>query len=729
MEDKPWLKLGLTSEEYRLICQELGREPNFCELSMFSVMWSEHCSYKHSKSSLRLFPVSGERVLQGPGENAGVIDLGGGWAVAFKIESHNHPSAVDPYQGAATGVGGIVRDIFTMGARPVALVNSLRLGPLNSARSRHLFKGIVAGVAGYGNGLGLPVVAGEVGFESCYEGNPLVNAMCVGVLPVEQLIRGKASEPGKLVALAGAPTGRDGIHGVTFASEELAPKAETSVHIGDPAAGKLLMEACLELARRKLVLGMQDLGGAGLTCAATEMAARAGTGMELSLDTVPLKDGSMAAYEIAISESQERMLMVLDPEHEQEAAKVFADRGLHFNIIGKVTDDRLVRIKHRGRVVAEVPASSVAGGAPEYSPALQEPEYYRQLAGFNLEQLPPDPDLNQVLKKMLGSPDAASRQWVWEQFKYPEGHQVIQGPGEEAAIIRLPETGQGIAVTVDGNSRLVYLDPYLGGMSAVAEATRNLACVGARPLGITDGLNFGNPERPEVYWQFRRAIEGIAEACRALQVPVVGGNVSFYNEVAGKAIYPTPVVGAVGLLENPGISCQIAFNRSSDIIYLLGSSRVSLGGSLYVKICHHRVAGTPAEIDLKLERLLQEMLYQAIRQQILSSAHDLSEGGLAVTLAECCLQGNTGASVSLSGGTCPRTALFGEGPSRVLVSVHPDKQEKLQDLAKEYKIPLTKLGQVGGHRLVINFGGQPAINLMIEEIGSIYREVIGCLMS
>ncbi|HHX88146.1 MAG TPA: phosphoribosylformylglycinamidine synthase subunit PurL [Firmicutes bacterium] len=729
-EDKRWLKLGLTDKEYRLICKDLGREPNFCELSMFSVMWSEHCSYKHSKSSLRLFPVTGERVLQGPGENAGVIDLGSGWAVAFKIESHNHPSAVDPYQGAATGVGGIVRDIFTMGARPVALLNSLRLGPLSSSRSRYLFKGIVAGVADYGNGLELPVVAGETGFENCYEGNPLVNAMCVGVLPVEQLIRGKAPEPGNLVALAGAPTGRDGIHGVTFASEELAPEAaETAVHIGDPAAGRLLMEACLELARRKLVLGMQDLGGAGLTCAATEMAARSGTGMEISLDPVPLKEENMAAYEIAISESQERMLLVLAPEHEQEAAKVFKSRGLNFNTIGKVTGDGFVRIKYRDRAEAEVPASSVAEGAPEYSPPVQEPEYYRRLAGFNAEQLPPEQDLNQVLKQLLESPDAASREWIWRQFSSFGDHQVVQGPGGDAGIIRLSETGQGIAVTVDGSSRLVYLDPYLGGMFAVAEATRNLSCVGAKPLGITDGLNFGNPERPEVYWQFRRAVEGVAEACRVLQVPVVGGNVSFYNEVDDKAIYPTPVVGAVGLLEDPQASCQIAFNRSSDIIYLLGSPRVSLGGSLYLKICHHLVAGTLAEIDLKLEKSLQEVLYRAIRRQALSSAHDLSEGGLAVTLAECCLQGNTGATVSLPGDICPRLALFGEGPSRVLVSLHPDKEEDLQALALEHGIPLIKLGQVGGDRLVIISGGQTAVDLAVEEIGRIYREVIGCLMS
>ncbi len=732
MEDKPWLKLGLTGEEYRLICRKMGREPNFCELSMFSVMWSEHCSYKHSKSSLRLFPVSGERVLQGPGENAGVIDLGEGWAVVFKIESHNHPSAVEPYQGAATGVGGIVRDIFTMGARPVALINSLRLGPLNGARNRYLFKGMVAGIADYGNALELPVIAGEVGFENCYEGNPLVNAMGVGVLPVDQLVRGKASEPGKLVALAGAPTGRDGIHGVTFASDELAPGTEAAIHIGDPSAGKRLMEACLELARRKLVLGMQDLGGAGLTCAATEMAARAGTGMELSLDTVPLKEEGMASYEIVISESQERMLLVLDPENEPAAAKIFTDRGLNFNVIGKVTADPLVQIRHQGRLVAQVPAADVAGGAPEYSPPVQEPQYYRQLAGFDPEQLPEEPDLNRVLKKILGSPDAAGREWVWEQFKYPENHQVVKGPGEDAGIIRLPETGQGIAVAVDGNSRWVYLDPYLGGMLAVAEATRNLTCVGARPLGITDGLNFGNPERPEIYWQFRRAIEGMAEACRILQAPVVGGNVSFYNEATGGSIYPTPVVGAVGLLEDPDIHCQIAFSSVSDIIYLLGPFRVSLGGSLYLKICHDRIAGKPAEIDLELEKRLQEMLCRAIDQQILSSAHDLSEGGLAVTLAECCLQGNIGATVSFSGEISSlRSVLFGEGPSRVLVSVNPDRQEKLQALAKEYNIPLTELGQIGGYRLVISAGAgvQPVIDLPVDEMESIFREVIGCLMS
>ena len=728
MDNKPWLKLGLSSEDYRSIKEEMGREPNYCELSMFSVMWSEHCSYKHSKSCLRLLPVSGKGVLQGPGENAGVVDLGEGWAVVFKIESHNHPSAVDPYQGAATGVGGIVRDIFTMGARPVALINSLRLGPLSSERNRRLFKGIVAGVAGYGNGLGLPVIAGEVGFESCYDGNPLVNAMAVGVIPVDRVVRGSAPAPGKLVALAGAPTGRDGIHGATFASEELAPEAETAVHIGDPAAGKLLMEACLELAGRRLVLGMQDLGAAGLTCAATEMAARSGMGMEISLDRVPLKAENMADFEIAISESQERMMLVLDPDREQEAAKVFEDRGLHFSVIGRVTEDGLVRISHQGRVVAQVPAAAVAGGAPEYSPPLQEPDYYRQLAGFDPEQLPPEKDFNRVLLQMLGSPDGAGKDWVWEQFDLPQDPPVVLGPGEEAGVIRLAETGQGIAVAVDGNSRMAYLDPYLGGALAVAESTRNLACVGARPLGITDGLNFGNPERPEVYWQFRRTIEGMAAACRALQVPVVGGNVSFYNEVAGEAIYPTPIVGAVGLLENPDAPCPMAFKPGSDIIYLLGSAQVSLGGSLYLKVCHDRIAGRPAGLDLELEKALQEMLCRAVEEQILSSAHDLAEGGLAVTLAECCLRGEIGATLSLAGEACLRTALFGEGPSRVLVSVAPAKKEKLEDLAKEYKIPLTRLGLVGGQRVKINFDGKAALDLKLEEAGSVYREVIGCLM-
>jgi len=726
-----WRRLGLNDGEYERICADLGREPNRVELNMYSVMWSEHCSYKHSKSTLRLFPTSGPRVLLGPGENAGVVDIGGGWAVAFKIESHNHPSAIEPYQGAATGVGGIIRDIFTLGARPVALLNSLRFGSLEDARVRYLFDNVVAGIGGYGNCIGIPTVAGEIAFEPCYQDNPLVNAMCVGLLPVEKLVLGQAPGAGNLVVLVGARTGRDGIHGVTFASEELSEASaerRPAVQVGDPFLEKLLLEASLEVIAGGLAVGVQDLGGAGLTCAVTETAARSGSGMELELDKVPLREAGMSPLEIMVSESQERMLFIIEPGRFNDAAKVFRRWGLSFAVIGRVTADGWITVKHGGRTVARVPAASVAGGAPLYEPDSREPEYYRERQSVDPLDYPAVEDCTEALLEVLGSPDVASKQWVWRRYDYMVRTCTVQGPGGDAAVIRLRETGQALALAVDGNGRHTYLDPYRGGMMAVAEATRNLACTGAEPIGITDCLNFGNPEKPEIFWQFRRAVEGMSEACRVLEVPVVGGNVSFYNEVEGEAIYPTPVVGAVGLLENPDQQCDIAFKKAGDLLYLAGSSTVSLGGSQFIKVIHQAVAGSLPPVDLALEKRLQKLLVQAVRAGLLSSAHDLSDGGLAVALAESCIAGGLGAQVTLPGHPRPELPLFGEGPSRAIVSVKAAAREKLLALAAKLEVPLLFLGEVGGDKLSISVTHVPVVDVTIFELKKIYEESIPCIM-
>ncbi len=733
MNDPNWRALGLTAAEYEQIRDDLGRDPNDVELNIYSVMWSEHCSYKHSRAVLGLLPGAGPRVLQGPGENAGVVDLGDGWAVAFRVESHNHPAAVEPYQGAATGVGGIIRDIVAMGARPVALLNSLRFGPPQDERGRALVGGVVAGVASYGNTTGIPVVAGEIYFEDCYAGNPLVNAMGVGLLPAARLVRGIAAGAGNRVLLAGSRTGRDGIHGVTFASEELALAVEDEgravpVQKGDPFLGKLLLEACLEAAEKELLVGMQDLGGAGLACATTETAARAGTGMEIDLDRVPLREEGLQPFEILLSESQERMLLIVTPENITATEEIFNRWGVPLAVLGTVTGDGIVRVKYRGAAVAAVSAAGVAGGPAAFCRQDLESAAPENRTAGDPGLLPPGPDLEQAFCMVLGSLNAASKEWAWRRYHYADGGRVLQGPGGDAALVRLQETGGALAVTIDGNGRQVFLDPYLGGMLAVAEATRNLACTGAEPLGITDGLNFGSPENPEVFRQFRQAVEGIAAACRALEVPVVGGNVSFYNETGGEAIYPTPVIGAVGYLADPERACGVAFRRAGDALLLLGARCVSLGGSEYLKTCHDRVDGTPAPLDLDLEKALQGLLRRAAAEGLIASAHDLSDGGLAVALAESCLAGGVGARIDLPLEKEARLTLFGEGPSRVLVSLPRAALKPFLVLAREAAVPVVELGEVGGDALVVSAGGCPLLRVGVATMDRLYREALPALM-
>jgi len=724
--DKIWRKLGLTDREYSMIVGQLGREPNAVELNMYSVMWSEHCGYKHSKSSLKLFPTGGPRVVQGPGENAGVLDIGDGYAAVFKIESHNHPSAVEPYQGAATGVGGILRDIFTMGAQPIAFLNSLRFGPLEDDHSRYLFDGVVSGIGGYGNCVGIPTVAGEIYFEPCYRGNPLVNVMCVGVMPLERMVLGKACGIDNLVVLAGARTGRDGIHGVTFASEVLSDQSEEdrpAVQVGDPFLGKLLIDATLEAVDNKLVAGVQDFGGAGLTCALTETASRAGTGLEIELEQVPLREEGLQPFEILTSESQERMLFIVDPKNLDALEEVFRRRELQLSVLGRVTGDGIVVVRHQGEIVAAVPAESVAGGCPAYEPQSKEPAYYREQDSFDPLALPAAADFGRSLLELLASADIASKEAVWQRYDYMVRTCTVQGPGGDAAVVRLRESGRALAMTVDGNGRHTYLDPYLGGMLAVAEATRNLSCTGAEPIGITDCLNFGNPEKPEVFWQFREAVKGMAEACRVLEVPVVGGNVSFYNEVGGEAIFPTPVVGALGLLDSADQQCTVGFCREGDLICLLGPVKVAFGGSQFLKNTYGKVAGKPADIDLTMEKNMQSLLRRLIKAGLVSSAHDLSDGGLAVALAESCLSGKIGAVLDMPLSDHTALELFGEGPSRALIALDGTIIDRVLNLAESAGVSLIQLGRVGGDMLLIRSGGDTIVNLELDEIKKAYEEV------
>lgn len=732
MEPEIYRQMGLTDEEFERIKEILGREPNYVEVGMFAVMWSEHCGYKSSRPVLKLFPTKAPWVLQGPGENAGIVDIGDGQAVVFKIESHNHPSAIEPFQGAATGVGGIVRDIFAMGARPIAVLDSLRFGPLDDPRTRYLMGGVVGGIAFYGNCLGLPTVGGEVYFEPSYAGNPLVNAMAVGLIEQKNIRRGTAAGVGNAVMLVGARTGRDGIHGATFASEELSEASEErrpSVQVGDPFREKLLIEACLEIINEDLVIGMQDMGAAGITSSSCEMAARAGTGMEIDIALVPRREEGMTPYEVMLSESQERMLLVPKKGAEERIRAICRRWGLEAVIIGRVTGDGLMRIMENGRVVAEVPARALTDQCPVYERERRRPAYLDEVRQRDLRRLPQPEDYGQVLLGLLAAPNLASKEWVYRQYDYMVRTDTVAGPGGDAAILRVKGTSKGLALTVDGNGRYCYLDPERGGAIAVAEAARNLACVGARPLAITDCLNFGNPEKPEVAWQFYQAVMGMSRACEVLQTPVTGGNVSFYNETESGAIYPTPVVGMVGLLPDIEKRCGMGFRREGDLLILVGETYPEIGGSEYLATFHGLVAGEPPALDLEREKAVQALVREAIAAGLVTAAHDCAEGGLAVALAESALAGGLGAEVELASDLRPDYLLFSESQSRILLAVAPEAGDRVLDLAREKGLPVTVIGRCGGHSLAVRINGRTLFNLSLEEMGKQWRESIPVLMA
>jgi len=667
---------GLTAEEFARICTVLGRAPNLTELGVLSVMWSEHCSYKSSRLLLKELPTRGPGVLQGPGENAGIIDIGEGLAVAFKIESHNHPSFVEPYQGAATGVGGILRDVFTMGARPIANLNSLRFGSFEHPRTRYLVNGVVAGVGGYGNCIGVPTVGGEVYFDAGYNGNILVNAFTLGVVHTDRIFRAKAAGVGNPVIYDRWKTGRDGIHGASLlASAEFSGEAEEkrpTVQVGDPFTEKLLLEACLELMEQDAIIAIQDMGAAGLTSSSVEMAGRGGTGIVLDLDRVPVREEGMTPYEILLSESQERMLIVARAGGEDAVRRVFEKWDLDAAVIGRVTDDGCIRVMFHEQEVAQLPITLLTDEAPAYARPAAPPANFDQMQELRLEQVPMPGDYNQTLLQLLDSPNIASKEWVYRQYDYLVRGNSVVAPGSDAAVLRIKGTHKAIALSVDCNSRYCALDPYVGAMIAVIESARNVVCAGAVPLGISDCLNFGNPEKPEIMWQFGEAVRGIRDACHALSVPVVSGNVSFYNETEGAAIPPTPTIAMVGLLENIDLHITQWFKGEGDTIVLLGRTREELGASEYLALAHGLVRGAPPWIDLDVEKQLQRVCLQAIAEGLVRSAHDIAEGGLAVALAECCISGpgpGIGAAIELEGAIRPDALLFSESQSRIVLSL------------------------------------------------------------
>ena len=727
-EERVYASMGLTDEEFASIEKILGRLPNYTETGLFSVMWSEHCSYKNSKPVLKKFPTEGERVLQGPGEGAGIVDIGDGQAVVFKIESHNHPSAIEPYQGAATGVGGIIRDVFSMGARPIALLNSLRFGELTTPRMKYLFEEIVAGIAGYGNCIGIPTVGGEIQFDPSYEGNPLVNAMCVGLINHEDIKVGQARGIGNTVMYVGAKTGRDGIHGATFASEELTDQSESkrpAVQVGDPFMEKLLLEACLELIQSDALVGIQDMGAAGLTSSSAEMASKAGSGIEMSLDLVPQREKGMTPYEMMLSESQERMLIVVKKGRETEIEELFEKYGLEAVAVGVVTDDKMLRLKHHGEIVAEVPADALALEAPVYHKPSREPAYIREFRGMEPD-VPAVDDYAKTLLALLAQPTIASKEWVYDQYDYMVRTNTIVAPGSDAAVVRIRGTKKALAMTTDCNSRYLYLDPEDGGKIAVAEAARNIVCSGGEPLAITDCLNFGNPEKPEIFWQLERAADGMSEGCRVLNTPVIGGNVSLYNETNGEAIYPTPVVGMVGLVHDTKHITTQAFKKAGDLIYVIGETAPEFGGSELQKWMNGgRIFGQAPKINLEIEKERQQVLLQSIQEGLVESAHDVSEGGLAVALAEGLFAAKgLGIDVEVTGEIV--TALFAETQSRFVVSVNAENKAAFVSLVPDAK--LAGMVTDTGRYVIRSKDEQSIIDIEVTELLSAWKGAIPCLL-
>jgi len=718
------LEHGLTEDEFKIICKRLGRVPTFTELGVFSVMWSEHCSYKNSIALLKTLPREGGKLLVKAGEeNAGLVDIGDGLAVAFKIESHNHPSAVEPYQGAATGVGGILRDIFTMGARPIAALNSLRFGDLSDARTRFLFEGVVSGIADYGNCFGVPTVAGEVYFDPSYKDNPLVNAMAVGIVDTRRTATATAAGKGNPVMIVGSSTGRDGIHGATFASEEISEKSESkrpSVQAGDPFTEKLLLEATLEIIKNGWIVGIQDMGAAGISCSTSEMSAKGEAGMEIDLNKVPLREKGMTAYEIMLSESQERMLVVVIKGFEKEVKAVFDKWDLNCEIVGEVTDTGKIVINYEGEKKAEMTAVDLVlgGNAPVYIRETKEPAYLSKIREFDFASLPQQTDLNASFEKVFSSPNIASKKWVYEQYDSMVRTNTIVGPGaSDSAVIFLKDTNKALAVKTDCNGRYVYLNPKNGTVIAVAESARNIVCSGGTPLAITNCLNFGNPYKPEVYWTFKKAIEGMGEACRFFETPVTGGNVSFYNESPDSAVYPTPVIGMVGLIEKIENITTSQFKKENDLIYVLGEDYEELGGSEYLKVVYDKVVGDCPRIDLQTEKDLHQILLKLIDRKLINSAHDVSEGGIICALAECSIldaEKPIGAKITIPVKTRDDFSLFSESQSRVIVSVSPENKEAFEKAVSQSFTPFTSIGVTGGSILSINEKYNFDLNKLID---------------
>ena len=729
---------GITASEYETVEKMLGRAPTFTELGIVSALWSEHCSYKHSRPLLKDLPTKAPWVLQGPGENAGVISVGDGLAIAFKIESHNHPSAVEPYQGAATGVGGILRDVFTMGARPIAMLNSLRFGSLDDPHVRYLFAGVVKGIGDYGNCVGIPTVAGEIVFDEAYTTNPLVNAMCVGLLKEEELIRAKAEGVGNPIIAVGARTGRDGIHGASFASEDLTAESEAKrprIQVGDPFTEKLLLEASLELIRSGHIVAIQDMGAAGLTSSSAEMAERGDVGVTIDVTKVPTRETGMSPYEILLSESQERMLVVAKRGREKNVAAILEKWDLTSSVIGEVIAEPVYRVTEGDRVVAEFPGSRLVTDCPRYTPPAEEARTIVELRAMDphsIAERKEEKNPAWTLLQLLSSPSIASKAWAYRQYDSTVRTNTVIGPGGDAAVLRLRGTRKAIAVKVDGNGRYVHLDPRVGGRIAVAECARNVACTGARPLAITNCLNFGNPTRPPVYYQLREAIRGIGDACAALSTPVTGGNVSLYNESATGAVFPTPVIGMVGLIDDLDHVTRSTFANDGDAIVLLGKCTGELGGSEYLSRVHGVTGGPPPSCDLEAEKSLIEALLDAIRAGLISSAHDCSDGGLAVALAECCIANRelpAGAEVKIDGvAEIPaRAVLFGEAQGRVIVSTN--SAEKVIAAARKHGVEAQAIGRVkaGSDSLTIS-AGKASLSVSLKEMSAAYHDAIPTLM-
>ncbi|HKY31430.1 MAG TPA: phosphoribosylformylglycinamidine synthase subunit PurL [Candidatus Polarisedimenticolia bacterium] len=735
---------GLTGEEYARARQVLGREPNHTELGIFSAMWSEHCSYKSSKIHLRKLPVSGPRVVQGPGENAGVVDIGGGEVAVFKMESHNHPSFIEPVQGAATGVGGILRDVFTMGARPIASLNALRFGLPEAPRMTYLMGGVVHGISLYGNAIGVPTVGGEVWFHPSYNGNILVNAFALGVARRERIFLGKAEGPGNPILYFGSKTGRDGIHGATMASDVFDSEKEArrpTVQVGDPFTEKLLLEACLELMASDVLVGIQDMGAAGLTCSTLEMAGRAGTGVVIDLAKVPRRESGMTPYEVMLSESQERMLMVVRRGREEEALAVVRKWDLDASVIGEVTSDGFARILESGRPVAAVPAAPLSDASPVYDRPVREPASFKARRRLDLAGVPLPSDLGGVLDRLLSSPNLCSREWVYRQYDHTVRAGTVVRPGSDAAVVRPVSTSaKGIAMASDCNPRFCLLDPYLGAAHAVAESARNVACAGARPIAATDCLNFGNPENPEIMWQLARAVEGLAEACRRLGTPIVSGNVSLYNETDGQAIAPTPTVAMVGLMEQASLSVTSWFKDAGDVVVLLGQTREELGATEYLAAIHGREEGAPPGLDLALEAAVQETVIRAVERGLIRSAHDVSEGGLAVALAECCISGcdalgtgwaPRGAAIDLPAGPREDALLFGETASRVILTLREKDLPAFEEIVRglpDRRPPVRVIGRVGGESLDVRRDGERLLSRPVDLLHRMWHSVFPGLM-